>query len=153
MKLMDELAGLVTELTGAKIEYAVCGGIAMSLHGFTRFTKDIDVLVHPDDLDRILKAVKNRGFEFGVKRMTLRGGTPEEMQIQRVTKVVDTDYLVLDLVLVADTLIEVWKTRELFAWNGQQVCVISKTGLTAMKQLAGRPQDLVDIQRLEYEDE
>lgn len=41
VNLVDELRGLLESLNGAGVEYAVCGGIAVAIHGYPRFTKDI----------------------------------------------------------------------------------------------------------------
>jgi hypothetical protein len=44
------------------IDYAVVGGMAMYLHGFRRFTEDVDLLVTPEGLLRIHKEVEGLGF-------------------------------------------------------------------------------------------
>lgn len=40
-----------------------CGGLAMAVHGYPRATKDIDLLIHPDDLPRIEAVVNQAGFD------------------------------------------------------------------------------------------
>lgn len=47
MNLVDELHAIAAALTEAGIPYAVCGGVAVTMHGATRSTKDIDVLLRP----------------------------------------------------------------------------------------------------------
>jgi hypothetical protein len=44
MDLYDELRSLVAALDRQHVDYAICGGIALALHGYPRFTKDIDLL-------------------------------------------------------------------------------------------------------------
>lgn len=44
------------------IPYAIVGGMAMYLHGFRRFTEDVDILVTPESLDRIHDEIEGRGF-------------------------------------------------------------------------------------------
>ncbi len=46
-KLYDELRTLISALDRGKIEYALCGGIAMAIHGRPRATVDIDILITP----------------------------------------------------------------------------------------------------------
>ncbi len=58
----DELRAVVAKLNADGIEYAVCEGVALALHGFPRTTKDIDVLIQLDDLIRVTKAVNGLGF-------------------------------------------------------------------------------------------
>ncbi len=45
MTINDELQGLIKLLRNAKIEYALCGGLAMAVHGWPRSTMDIDILI------------------------------------------------------------------------------------------------------------
>ena len=40
--LTDELLELLARLTDAGIDYAVCGGLAMAVHGYPRATMDIE---------------------------------------------------------------------------------------------------------------
>ena len=42
----------------------------------------------------------------------------------------------------------VWESREHYEVDGVICPVVSRSGLIQMKTIAGRPQDLVDIQRL-----
>lgn len=44
------------------IPYAVAGGMALFLHGFRRFTEDIDLLVTRDGLQRIHAELEGRGY-------------------------------------------------------------------------------------------
>lgn len=43
--LLDELSQLISALGENEIEYAVCGGLSMAIHGFARATLDIDILI------------------------------------------------------------------------------------------------------------
>ncbi len=60
--------------------------------------------------------------------------------------------LSLDLLLVTPQVEDVWETREKIDFLGSQLSVVSLSGLIKMKRLAGRPQDLADIERLENEE-
>ena len=53
MNLVDELHAVSRALSAAGISFAVCGGIAVTIHGATRTTKDIDLLgaIHAVDLE------------------------------------------------------------------------------------------------------
>jgi hypothetical protein len=42
--------------------YAVAGGMALYLHGYRRFTEDVDILITRDGLDRLHKLPDGRGF-------------------------------------------------------------------------------------------
>ena len=41
LNLLTEFQNIVNTLEEEKIEYAICGGIAMAIHGFLRATVDI----------------------------------------------------------------------------------------------------------------
>lgn len=47
----------------------------------------------------------------------------------------------------------VWERRECVEWEGTSLWVVSRDGLVQMKRLAGRLQDLADIEKLEAPDE
>jgi hypothetical protein len=76
MNLVDELHSVASALTSVGIAYAVCGGVAVTIHGAPRTTKDIDVLVAPADVSRVLSAVAPLGFSFVALPMTFDAGTP-----------------------------------------------------------------------------
>jgi hypothetical protein len=42
--------------------YAIAGGMAMFLHGYRRFTEDVDMIVANDDLLTIHEALEGRGY-------------------------------------------------------------------------------------------
>ena len=53
------------------------------------------------------------------------------------------------MLLVSPPIERVWAERLTLAFEGGTVRVVSRAGLIALKLAAARPQDLVDIQRLE----
>ncbi len=58
-KTLNRIAQRLDELG---IDYAVVGGMAMYMHGFRRFTEDVDILVTREGLQRIHEEVEGRGF-------------------------------------------------------------------------------------------
>lgn len=56
------LRGIASRLDEAKIPYAIVGGMALFLHGFRRFTEDVDVLVSRDGLERIHGELVGLGY-------------------------------------------------------------------------------------------
>jgi hypothetical protein len=50
---------------------------------------------------------------------------------------------------VTPVLEEAWAGREILEWRGHPLPTVSRSGLIAMKRLAGRHQDLADIEKLE----
>ena len=150
LDLEAELDAVIAALTRAGIEYAVCGGVAMAIHGKPRATIDIDLLVEAGDEERVYDAVEPLGFRFKAKPMHFAGGT---MEIRRVSKIdSDGETLMLDLLLVTPTFRNVWQSRETVAWRSHLVWVVSREGLIALKSSRSSAQDLADIERLESEE-
>lgn len=148
---VTELEALVDAFETEGVPYALCGGLALAVHGHPRATKDIDVLVQPGDLDRALAVARQLGFDVPARKMTfgLRAGRPRQMQ--RVSKLdPDTgELLALDLLLVNPELEAVWASRDTLHAGDRKLVVVSREGLATMKRIAGRRQDLADLARLE----
>ena len=56
------LRNLTHALNELGVDYAVAGSMAMFIHGFRRFTEDVDVLVTREGLARIHDALDGRGY-------------------------------------------------------------------------------------------
>ncbi len=50
--LITELNDVVTVLEANGIEYAVCEGLALTIHGFPRATCDLDLLIREENLEK-----------------------------------------------------------------------------------------------------
>ena len=153
MDLYREFRELIGALDAAGLSYAVCGGVAVTLHGHPRLTRGIDLLVREDDIDAIREVVRSLGYAVAAGYIPFDVGTPRERQIYRVSKIEGEDLLSLDLLLVNPALEEVWRTRERFAWEGSTLTIVSRDGLARMKRLAARSQDLADLESLGFERE
>lgn len=151
LDLIAELEALLERFDRDDVPYALCGGLAVAIHGHPRATMDIDVLIPSEAVATAIAAAKQAGFDIPARRMTFgqRAGTPRE--VQRVSKLdPDTQALMsLDLLLVGPVLDEVWRDRTTVSWRGREVSIVSRAGLATMKRLAGRPQDLADLAALE----
>lgn len=148
MDLYEELLGLIEVLSNSKIDYALCGGIAVAFYGYPRFTRDIDLLIQREKLDDVLALVKKRGFTIEAGVIPIVGKAKEKTEIFRISKVDGSDLLTLDLVLVSPGLEDVWDDREFFEWLGRKIVVVSREGLMKMKRISGRGQDLLDLKML-----
>src|SRR5262245_51720584 len=58
----DALRDISRRLESLGIPYAVVGGMALFLHGFRRFTEDVDVLVSADGLKAVHEQLIGRGY-------------------------------------------------------------------------------------------
>ncbi len=155
LDLIAELETLIDALTAASIEYALCGGLAVAVHGHPRATRDIDLLVEPRDVAQITSIAKALGFDIPSRKMVFRAGKLDEHHMQRLSKLdPDTNELLsLDLLFVGPVHQVTWDHRTVIWWRSRKLRIVSRDGLATMKRLAGRPQDLADLAALENMDD
>lgn len=152
MDLFEEVIAVTSALDAAGIDYAICGGVALAVHGVPRATGSIDVLAREADLSRLREVVRGCGFTIEALPMTF---SSSGVSIRRFTKVEpDGRTLMLDVLLAEGPLEAVWQTRSRIAFAapgdpGSGFWVVSREGLITLKLAAARPQDIVDIQRLQ----
>ena len=147
-----ELESLLSALVGAKGDFAVCGGVAVAIHGVPRFTKDIDLLVPSAATEAVLEVARTCGFTLPAGPMDFDAGTARERHIRRISKIGTGQILTLDLIAVEPSFAEVWRSRQQVEWKGHLILVVSREGLGTMKRLSGRPQDRWDLVALGLED-
>lgn len=148
MNLLTEFEVLLTRLNRQQLEFALCGGLAVNVLGHVRATRDIDILIPRNSLDPVRDAAKELGFTLRSGRIPFGQGTPKEREVWRVTKPEGTELVSLDLLLVTPVFEKVWSERKTIDWKGHTLPIVSLEGLAFMKRLAGRAQDLADLEAL-----
>lgn len=149
--LFDELNHLIADLEDNRVEYAICGGLALTIHGFPRATFDIDILIREESLARAFEIASKLGFDIHGLDISFK---ERAVEIRRVSKIDDDgEVLPLDFLLVTPFVEDVWETRISFSWEGKNLTIVSRDGLIKMKRLAGRHKDLIDIERMESDEE
>lgn len=142
----SELRELIRLFNAEKVSYALCGGMAVAIHGFPRFTKDIDFLVPPESLDHARAVAAKAGFLDESGRIPFA-----DSDVYRVLKIEGADFRMLDLLVPKRLDTIAWKKRQWFDWDGLPICVVSLEGLVEMKRAAGRDVDLLDIKNLGFD--
>jgi len=144
-RLYNELRKIIDALDRNRIDYAVCGGIAMAVYGSPRATVDIDILIDEKSVHSVIQLAGQLGY-------TIRGVDLnfDEIKIRRVSKLdpVSKELITLDMLIVTRQIQKIWKTRIKTNLEGGKLSVVSKDGLIALKKIAGRPQDIADIDAL-----
>ena len=153
MDLIDELEQITTAFNEAEIEFALCGGLAMAAHGLIRATEDIDVIVRLEDLSSARVTVASCGFTILGGEIPLKAGTTDEGLIFRVSKVIGTQLLPLDIMLVTPAYESVWQTRTFASIGEYEIPVVSREGMIKMKMLSGRTKDQTDLDFLRSKDD
>jgi len=148
-----ELKRIINALNENEVEYAVCGGWAMAIHGVPRATIDIDLLISEESLEKVFEIAKANDYWLEDLPMTFHDG---RIEIRRISKIDDETgfVLMLDLLLVTPEIIDVWQNKLIKPLETGSVLVVSREGLIKLKTISGRTQDKADIEKLEeIEDE
>lgn len=151
LDLYDELSALILRFERDAVPYALCGGMAMAVHGFVRATEDIDLLVPPEALEQALAAARAAGFDIADAPVSFAAGA---VTMHRVCKAEPEagDLLVLDLLVVTPATAAIWDSRIRAPWEHGALSVLSSPGLIALKSLRDSLQDRADIARLRGEE-
>lgn len=153
LNLKEELFQVTDLLNKMGVEYAVCGGLAVLIHGCPRPTYDLDFIVKSNNLARIRSHLKHLGYKIQTDVMTFQADQPNEIKVWRISKARDEDLLSVDFLLINPFLEDVWAGRRQFEFDGKSITVVGLDGLRKMKESAGRPKDLIDLENLkELED-
>ena len=144
MDLLDELKNLITKLNDEKIEYALCGGLAMAVYALPRATLDIDILIEASSLETTRRAVHDLEFTLKAAPMEFHGG---KVHIHRVSKIESGtgETLILDLLIVTPEIKSAWDSRMRVEWQHGNISVVSPEGLILLKSFRRSGQDKDDI--------
>ncbi|MEZ5427510.1 MAG: hypothetical protein R2747_14655 [Pyrinomonadaceae bacterium] len=145
--LLEEFTNLTGELDRKHIDYAICDGWAMAIHGLPRATVDIDLLIPSEDLEKVWRIAENLGYDVEGLPLHFHDGVIEIRRISKMDKE-SKRLFTIDFLLVTEGLKEVWKTRELIEWEDGKIWTVSQEGLIELKTISGREQDLLDIKKL-----
>ena len=145
--LYEEFNSIVAGLEEHGIDYAVCGGLAMAVHGLPRATVDIDLLILAERLEEARSVVRSLGYTIEAQPMTFHKGA---IEIRRLSKIdpSDGDLLMVDFLLVTPAVEAAWNNRIRVASPKGSVSVVSREGLIALKSFRRSAQDMADIERL-----
>ncbi len=152
-----DIQGILEALVGEGVEFVVIGGVAVGFHGYVRATKDVDVVPSPDpeNLERLAVVLRALGAE-------VEGA--EEFEDVELPNPLDPAALALGGNWVLRTRLGRFDVMQ---WIGDDalwerlapaavaaeigdltVQVVGYEDLVTLKQQAGRPEDLADLQRL-----
>lgn len=151
---------LFKALNDRGVRYVVVGGLAVVLHGHPRMTVDVDLVVDLDEeqAGRAIDTLVAMGLRARVPvnprefaDRSVREGWVRDRGMQVFSMFDPSNPMrVVDLFVNHPVPFEgLWSRAEEFDLGGTTVRVASIPDLIQLKRLAGRPQDLVDVQQLE----
>ncbi len=127
------------------VDYMVVGGYAVALHGFPRYTGDIDffVAVHPENAASLVRVFADFGFgdlglttaDFLTDDFVIEIGR-EPRKIQVLTGIDGVHFE------------ECYSARVVVDIDGLAVKFIAKQDLLRNKAATGRPKDRIDLETL-----
>lgn len=147
LDLYAELRRIVDALDRDDIEYALCGGVALAVHGIPRATLDVDLMVQVEDVDRARRALDPVGYRLTGADMNFAKGA---VIISRLVKPDpdSEDALIVDLLHATRPLEPVWDGRQRLPWEHGSIVTVSRDGLITLKRLRASGQDQDDIDKL-----
>ncbi len=147
LDLYEELKAVIAKLNEAQIDYALCGGMALAIHGIPRATVDIDILIQKESLEKVQIITRGLGYIIKAEPKTFAQGA---IEVHRVSKVdpEGEDLLSMDFLFVTPEIEQIWENRQKVEWEEGKLWVVSREGLIRLKSLRGSGQDLDDIQKL-----
>ena len=150
---------LFKALNDAGVKYVVVGGLATVLHGYLRLTVDVDLVVDlaPEEVTRVVHVLESLGYKprLPVPAAQLADAAKRKEWIEQKGMTVFSFYHPSDSMLTVDVFVhhpipfpDLLARAERLVIADVPVYICSIDDLIALKQQAGRPQDLIDIEKL-----
>jgi len=143
--LNEDFLEFIGLLEAHGVDYLIIGGYAVALHGFPRFTGDIDffVAVNPENAAKLMQVFEAFGFgDIGIRHEDfLRpdfvieiGREPRKIQV--LTGIDGVEFA------------ECRSRRVEVEWQGIHLKFIGKQDLIRNKRTSARSKDLIDVEEL-----
>lgn len=146
--LSKDFKEFVALLKKHEAEYMIVGGYAVGVHGYPRYTGDLDIWLNPTEANatRVLKAIVD--FGFGSFKLTTADLTKEGNVIQ-----FGQPPLRIDLLTSIDgvTFGACYANRKEVSFDGLSMNFIGYHDLVTNKKATGRHRDLDDVENMEPE--
>lgn len=152
-----DIRGILAALVEGHVEFLVIGGVAVGYHGHIRATKDVDVVPapDPDNLERLVRVLERLGAEVEGAEEFEHDELPDPLQPGSLALggnwVLLTRLGRLDVMQwIGDS--GLWERLSPGAIEdeigGLPIKIVGYEDLLSLKKLAGRPEDLIDLERL-----
>ena len=145
MSVNPDFKDLFRILNDARVRYIVVGAHAVAYHTEPRFTKDLDLWVEPSaaNATRVWEALAR----FGAP---LQSVTRADLADPQLVYQIGVEPNRIDVMMGVEgvTFPTAWRNRVRTTYGGVRIYVLARSDLVRAKRAAGRPQDLLDLQRL-----
>lgn len=128
-----------------KVRYLIVGGYAVGLHGFPRYTGDLDVFIaiSKENARSVLQSFRDFGF-------TDLGLSEEDFLEEEIVIEIGREPLKIQVLTGIDGVIfeECWLERKDVALSGKTIPFIGIESLLKNKAASGRAKDKIDLEEL-----
>jgi hypothetical protein len=150
---------VIETLNGARVQYAVVGGVATILHGAPRMTGDLDlaVILREENLLSLIEVMEHLGYKSKVPVNPRDLANPEIRELWKKEKgmkvftffhpkrpFAEVDILIDEQI----SFNEIWEHRVEYQTGHVSIPTASIDDLIKMKQVSARDKDLSDIAAL-----
>lgn len=143
-----------------KLRYLVVGGIAVNLHGFTRATYDLDILIDMDDANvaKFIRVIQKLAWKPKIPVPLTAFADPAQRKawIQEKKMIVFAVYNPKQEMEHLDVLLnfsrdfeKFYKGKKNVTAQGIEIPLLSIPDLITLKKKAGRDRDQIDIRALQ----
>jgi hypothetical protein len=152
---------IISALNDSGARYLVVGGLAVVAHGHVRFTADLDLLLDldPQNLKKALAALRGLGYRPRLPVPAEDFNDPDirerwvrEMNLE-VFSLFSDQHPATEIDLFASDPLgfnaAFERALRMEVAQGVEATIVSLPDLLKLKRAAGRPQDLLDIEKLE----
>ncbi len=145
MPIHRDYRDLLNEFNGADVRYLVVGAHALAFHTEPRYTKDLDLWVEPsaDNAKRTYAALAR--FGAPLKEIKIEDLATPGLVYQIGVEPVRVDILTS---LTGIEFGDAYAHRMEGTYGGVPISILSAQDMITNKVATGRPQDLVDVERL-----
>lgn len=145
IKLQPDFLDFIKLCNGHQVKYLIVGGFAVGVHGFPRYTKDMDVCIEmsEENANKVLMVIEEFGFE------SLKLSKDDFLNKDFVTQL-GHEPVRIDIINDMESVMfdEAWENKKIVKVENVPVSFIGFNELIKVKTNAGRPQDLVDVMKL-----
>lgn len=145
LKLETDFIDFVDLCNKYEVEYLVIGGYAVSIHGYPRSTKDLDICIRISEQNALKMIQVINDFGFASLKLTKEDFLKRDFITQLGQEPIRIDIL-NDLDGVSFE--EAWVNKKIIDFEGSKINFIGYSELLKVKEKAGRPQDIADINKL-----
>lgn len=146
MPINPDYKDLFSEFSAENVEFLVVGAHAVAYYDEPRYTKDLNIFVRPtkDNAARVWAALARYGAP-------LQDVSPDDFCRPGVVYQIGVEPNRIDIVMSIEAISfdDAWPSRVASTYGNVPIHIIGKTELIKNKRAVGRPQDLLDVDRLE----